>query len=366
MVQLNRYTAGFQFKDYTFEFKQLDNADAISQYNGTLVFNEGEDLDTDIYIEAGKVNVDQQIEDAKFTDLLSLDRSVVINPFLQMNLTDIQFGLPTVQGNEIFVSDFSTSVQLTPSTQGIHLPEPIFDYLETQFFSQICTSVPNFAKVNRTQPYDLSQVYLALDQCECKGRDYGGMPTLAFLVNKEKESGDSDDNKFYMFTPSQFELFPKVNKIFRATFCNLGIWNIEEQYPNVKQTTQAAYAWALGQVFIRENNLSVQWVQNTDQQFEAVIAFKIPSESASKWLEYTLASTSLLIIIAYVWLLTRTKFERIKEQKDQFKKLKLITSSHTTEIDESYAEIFKAQHKSDKTELLKIEEESQEMHEKRE
>jgi len=62
---------------------------------------------------------------------------------------------------------------------------------------------------------------------------------------------------YYTFGPSQFELFPKVNKLLRTTFCNLALWNLEDQYPNVTQTTSASDNWALGQIFIRQNGLAI-------------------------------------------------------------------------------------------------------------
>ena len=48
------------------------------------------------------------------------------------------------------------------------------------------------------------------------------------LSDKEKAASyDADSNQYYSFEPATFELFPKVNKLLRNTYCNLGLWNLE-------------------------------------------------------------------------------------------------------------------------------------------
>ena len=160
-------------------------------------------------------------------DLSLLPTSTIINPFLSMPLELIKFGSPNVQGTQIFLDGFGNQAYLTPGTQGIHLPTAIYDYLDEHFFQQLCKEVPNFSVFNDSNTFTLSQTYLALDQCQCKGRDYSGMPSLSLQVD------ESDEEEYYEFSPSQFELFPKVNKVLRTTFCNLGLWNLEDQYPNI-------------------------------------------------------------------------------------------------------------------------------------
>ena len=62
-------------------------------------------------------------------------------------------------------------------TQGINLPDSIYDYMDDNFFSWICNRVENY-NATEAQYLDLSQSYLALDECQCKGQDYMGMPGL--------------------------------------------------------------------------------------------------------------------------------------------------------------------------------------------
>ena len=100
--------------------------------------------------------------------------------------------------------------------------------MHNNFFRWICVSIFN---ANQTATaYDnvasKSQAYMPLQDCECTGHDYYGMPTFYMLSNKTKASGDTDSNIYYELDPSQFELFPKVNAILRTTFCNLGLYNL--------------------------------------------------------------------------------------------------------------------------------------------
>ena len=111
-------------------------------------------------------------------------------------------------------------------TQGIHLPTSIYSYMQTNFFSWICSEVTNFEEYDKDY-FTLSQSFLALDECQCKGRDYSGMPTIDLIAVKVDDESQSEEHVFYTFGPSQFELFPKVNKLLRTTFCNLGLWNID-------------------------------------------------------------------------------------------------------------------------------------------
>lgn len=133
-------------------------------------------------------------------------------------------------------------------TQGIHLPSNIYTYMEDNFFVWICNIVSNF-NATESKYLDVSQSYLALQECQCKGQDYFGMPAIQLYFNPD----ESSDEKavFYFMPPNQFELFPKVNKLLRTTFCNLALWNLEGQYPNVTQYGDVANNWAVGQVFIR-------------------------------------------------------------------------------------------------------------------
>ena len=72
------------------------------------------------------------------------------------------------------------------------------------------------------------------------------MPTLNLLTNKTEATINQESNFYYIFPPSEFELFPKVNPVLRTTFCNLGIWNLYTLYPNITQNNNMMTEWGLG------------------------------------------------------------------------------------------------------------------------
>ena len=167
------------------------------------------------------------------------------------------------------------------------------------------------------------------------------MPSLD-LVDAESEV--SGNPLYYTFTPAQFELFPKVNKLLRTTFCNLGLWNINDQYPGVTQLNDDSDNWALGQVFIRQNGLNIEWqVSADDNDYVAVISFKKALDNKSIWFGFFLAALVLSALSIYLAILTVFKFRRIKDQNDQFKKIKILTSNYELDISPEFAEVFKAQ-----------------------
>ncbi len=152
-----------------------------------------------------------------------------------------------------------------------------------------------------------------MQDCECKGHDYAGMPTLDLLTNKTKASVDQDSNLYYSFPPSQFELFPKVNPILRTTFCSLGIWNLYTFYPKIDQLNTKMDEWGLGQVFIRQNGLNLTWKQSENNDWYAVISMKKASDTFSRTFGIVMACFTLFALSLCVGLLTRQKFKRIKQ-----------------------------------------------------
>ena len=142
-------------------------------------------------------------------------------------------------------------------------------------------------------------------------------------------------------------MFPKVNYVVRTTFCNLGLWNLDATYKNVTQYANAAGftesdQWGLGQIFIRQNGLSIQWVVENGN-YVAKISLQQADYTHGLWFRWFLAFAALSVIGLYVAILSRFKFRRIKEENDQFKKIKILTSNFELEVSEEFAEVFKAQ-----------------------
>ena len=165
------------------------------------------------------------------------------------------------------------------------------------------------------------------------------MPQIEFL--QDNSNLDSDEKEYYLFEPSQFELFPKVNKLIRRTYCNLGLWNLDAMYPDVTQLNDASDNWALGQVFVRENGLNIEWAKDGDD-YVAVVSFEKAVDTTSVMFAVIVCIIVMILLILYVWSLTRLKFRRIKEQNEQFKKIKILTSNFELEVDPEFSEVFRA------------------------
>jgi len=113
------------------------------------------------------------------------------------------------------VTDFANSIVLTPSVAATHMPTSIFDYMEENFFSWLCTlpgDLDNFA--NNTS------IAVPLENCQCNGYDYYGMPRIDFALSVDQyETGYS-----YKLDPHEYEMSAKVDKNVRSSKCNLGLW----------------------------------------------------------------------------------------------------------------------------------------------
>ena len=83
---------------------------------------------------------------------------------------------------------------------------------------------------------------MTLERCECRGRNYYGMPTFDI----ETKYPNDDEPYYFSFMPSQFEMFPKVDSITRSTYCNLSLWNLQDSYPEPKHDSQHLHNWSVG------------------------------------------------------------------------------------------------------------------------
>ena len=81
------------------------------------------------------------IEDA-FDPSQNLFDMSPVNPFLQMNLEQLNFRSVLLQGNQIYVEKFETSIKLIPGSTATHIPVSIYNYMEDNFFDYLCVA-PN-------------------------------------------------------------------------------------------------------------------------------------------------------------------------------------------------------------------------------
>ena len=86
----------------------------------------------------------------------------------------------------------------------------------------------------------------------------------------------------------------------------------------------------------------MQWTL-VNGNYVAIYSFKKASYTISKVKGYLLATMTLIALSIFVALLTRLKFQRIRDQNDQFKKIKILTSNYELEVDPAFVEVFKEQ-----------------------
>ena len=142
------------------------------------------------------------------------------------------------------------------------------------------------------------------------------MPSIQMLSQTNK-TYDDEVNFYYNFPPDQLELYPKVNKIYRTTYCNLALWNLYFMMPNVPQPTNLQEDWGLGQIFVRQNGLNIAWTIDKDTgNYVAIVSFKEARYEATLWVGYTICGLFMVLSTGGLYILTKKKFTRIKLQND--------------------------------------------------
>ena len=88
------------------------------------------------------------------------------------------------------------------------------------------------------------------------------MPNLEFALTANSYS----TGLFYNMIPSHYEFFPKVAVDVQESFCNLGLWDLFNQFPELEKSDPSLgnilrnNEFALGQNFIRDNGMLLNWV----------------------------------------------------------------------------------------------------------
>ena len=90
-----------------------------------------------------------------------------------MNLEQLSFRDVLLQGNQIYVEKFETSIKLIPGSTATHMPTSIYNYMQENFFQYLCVS-PNEDSNNAT----LTSIAVPLKNCQCNGNNYYGMPEI--------------------------------------------------------------------------------------------------------------------------------------------------------------------------------------------
>ena len=55
-----------------------------------------------------------------------------------------------------------------------------------------------------------------------------------------------------------------MDPLTRTTYCNLSLWNLADRYPEIEHDELHSQNWSIGQVFMRQYGLNIQWDFNDD------------------------------------------------------------------------------------------------------
>lgn len=78
-----------------------------------------------------------------------------------------------------------------------------------------------------------------LQNCQCEGLNFYGMPKIEFLLAVDKYQ----TNFAYSLEPQDFEMLPKIDLDLRTSRCALGLWNLNE---NRDETSGDVNEFAVG------------------------------------------------------------------------------------------------------------------------
>ena len=131
-----------------------------------------------------------------------------INPFISILLKTVEFDSVLLETDQIFVNDYENDISLVPHSPGMHMPLSLWSYMTDNFFQYICKEPGTLGN-----PESYSSYIVPLKTCRCIGTDFFGMPDIQFVLNVN----GYDIDYFYEMKPFNYELFPRVNNIFRYT-----------------------------------------------------------------------------------------------------------------------------------------------------
>lgn len=159
-------------------------------------------------IVAGSANIDQQARQMERTQAL---QDPIVNPFVEIVFQNLTFDdilvswyYPPIDSNKVQFN----KIQLAMQQPGIHMPLQFYTYLRNVFINNTCDEAPK-SRGSWSQDYMWSD-YLNLQECQCLGTQFYGMPSLEFMM---LDNGQFEkDNQFFYFEPLDYELFPKINQ----------------------------------------------------------------------------------------------------------------------------------------------------------
>ena len=53
----------------------------------------------------------------------------IVNPFLRIDLSQLEFYTVLLEDRQVFVNDYAKTVSLVPQSPGMHMPKSLYDYM---------------------------------------------------------------------------------------------------------------------------------------------------------------------------------------------------------------------------------------------
>jgi hypothetical protein len=147
----------------------------------------------------------------------------------------------------------------------------------------------------------------------------------------------------FIFHPSDFLMFPKANKIYEYTYCELGFWALSE-YSKEEGESDLGQSFALGQIFIVKYKIIINTV--LDDNGDVFMTFySLPGGSDPLiWDNLTAFLFFIILQIVFLAAMSKKKFERLSKGEETFKQ---IARMHA-EVDMNVTKEFKKQLHADK------------------
>ena len=247
-----------------------------------------------------------------------------VNPFLNITMPQIKFNSVHLQNNQIFVTDFKTSISMTPASAGTHLPKTIFEYMDENFFQYLCESPDNRHVLDGYNLQGNMTSYAApLASCSCDQQNFFGMPLIGFGLQI-----DQYVTKYvYDMTPSMYMTLPKIDPVLKASRCSLGLWNLMQvQQRESMQQGGDIDAFAVGQNFIREFNMTFKFIKTQQDSkiidnISLLIFLGAAKHKETAWDSLLFVIPTSLFLLSFLGYFSVLKFRRHRTESNQFEKM---------------------------------------------
>ncbi len=299
-----------------------EQAVSVLPFECTLIFYSDSD-DISLY-NAGSFDImdrgTQKLNETTLDTFADGTPTDLVNPYLIFTLPNLKNSAWFV-GNMRMIDDpsyYNQSPNITSSMAGAMVEQTFYGELNEQFISVLCDSAPSEYVAGDFQPVNL--------ECGCTGFAFGGMPEI-YMDMSQDDSKVFVPGRIYSYAllPQDYLFYPKVSATERTTSCALGLWNIGDVDSNYDSTEISYSSIYLGKFFIRKFKMALSWTYSTGSDAGQITIYVTePSDNSDFALDLTLLSLMMFGLLLFVVLMTRLRKARYNQEKDNFKKLKLL------------------------------------------